>query len=203
MPGVKLNKGWTMNKLTLALASAASLALVACAEETAEPTTDDTMADATTNADATTGTIVDVAQGNPDFSTLVAAVTSANLGETLAGEGPYTVFAPTNAAFDKIDQGTRDTLMSEAGREDLSGILTYHVVQGETNAAALTEAIEGAGEGGYTLTTVNGATLTATIVDGNVVLTDAAGNTATVTATDVDASNGVIHVIDTVLMPTG
>ncbi len=191
-----------MNKMTLALASAASLALVACAEETAEPTDDVAMNDQMTNDDAAPGTLVEVAQGNADFSTLVSAVTTAGLGETLSGEGPFTIFAPTNAAFEKVDSATMDTLMSEEGREDLTGILTYHVVEGNTNAAALTEAIEGAGEGGYTLTTVNGGTLTASVVDGNVVLTDAAGNTSTVTATDVEASNGVIHVIDTVLMPS-
>ncbi|WP_454597398.1 fasciclin domain-containing protein [Qipengyuania sp. SM2507] len=196
-----------MNKFTIALASAASLAIVACAEEPADTTAmdDAAMADQMANDDAAmvgeTSNIVEVAQGNPDFSTLVAAVTSANLGETLSGPGPYTVFAPTNAAFEKIPQATRDELMSEAGREDLAGILTYHVVEGETMAAALTAAIEGAGTGGYEITTVNGATLTATLVDGNVVLTDAAGNTSTVTGTDVDASNGVIHSIDTVLMP--
>ena len=189
-----------MNKFTIALASAASLAIVACAEEPADTTAmdDAAMADQMANDDAAmvgeTANIVEVAQGNPDFSTLVAAVTSANLGETLSGPGPYTVFAPTNAAFEKIPQATRDELMSEAGREDLAGILTYHVVEGETMAAAL-------GTGGYEITTVNGATLTATLVDGNVVLTDAAGNTSTVTGTDVDASNGVIHSIDTVLMP--
>lgn len=194
-----------MNKFTIALVSAASLAIVACAEETAEPVpADDTAAmnDQMANDDAAAGTIVEVAQGNPDFSTLVSAVTSANLGETLSGAGPFTVFAPNNAAFDKVPQATRDQLMSEAGREDLTNILTYHVVEGETNAAALTSAIEGAGAEGYTLTTVNGAELTATIEGGNVVLTDAAGNRATVTSTDVDASNGVIHVIDTVLMPS-
>ena len=193
-----------MNKLTIALASAASLAIAACAEDTAEPTADDTVAmnDQMANDTAETGTIVEVAQGNPDFSTLVSAVTSANLGETLSGEGPYTVFAPTNAAFDKVPQATRDELMSDAGREDLTNILTYHVVQGETNAQALTQAIEAAGEDGYKLTTVNGAELTAMMDGGNVVLVDAAGNRATVTSTDVDASNGVIHVIDTVLMPS-
>tara|TARA_B100001179_G_scaffold130322_1_gene93476 strand:- start:1075 stop:1656 length:582 start_codon:yes stop_codon:yes gene_type:complete len=193
-----------MNKLTIALASAASLAIAACAEDTAEPTADDTVAmnDQMANDTAETGTIVEVAQGNPDFSTLVSAVTSANFGETLSGEGPYTVFAPTNAAFDKVPQSTRDELMSDAGREDLTNILTYHVVQGETNAQALTQAIEAAGEDGYKLTTVNGAELTAMMDGGNVVLVDAAGNRATVTSTDVDASNGVIHVIDTVLMPS-
>lgn len=193
-----------MNKLTIVLASAASLAIAACAEETAEPTTEDTAAmnDQMANETAEAGTIVEVAQDNPDFSTLVSAVTTAELGETLSGEGPYTVFAPTNAAFEAVDQATLEQLMSEEGREDLTNILTYHVVEGETMAQALTEAIEGAGEEGYALTTVNGATLTATLEGGNVVLTDAAGNTATVTSTDVDASNGVIHVIDTVLMPS-
>ncbi|MXO49328.1 fasciclin domain-containing protein [Erythrobacter vulgaris] len=193
-----------MNKLSIVLASAASLAIAACAEETAEPTTEDTAAmnDQMANETAEAGTIVEVAQDNPDFSTLVSAVTTAELGETLSGEGPYTVFAPTNAAFEAVDQARLEQLMSEEGREDLTNILTYHVVEGETMAQALTEAIEGAGEEGYELTTVNGATLTATMEGGNVVLTDAAGNTATVTATDVDASNGVIHVIDTVLMPS-
>ncbi|MBX7482791.1 fasciclin domain-containing protein [Qipengyuania qiaonensis] len=195
-----------MNKITIALASAASLAIAACAEEPADTTAvdeDAAMADQMANDTATeAGTIVEVAQGNPDFSTLVAAVTAADLGETLSGPGPYTVFAPNNAAFDKIPQATRDELMSEAGKADLAGILTYHVVEGETLAAALTQAIEGAGEEGYEITTVNGGTLTATMEGGNVVLTDAAGNKATVTATDIEASNGAIHVIDTVLMPS-
>lgn len=195
-----------MNKFTIALASAASLAIVACAEEPADTAAMDeaALADQTVNDDAMTGetrNIVEVAQNNPDFSTLVSAVTTAELGETLSGDGPYTVFAPTNAAFEKIPQATRDELMSEAGREDLTGILTYHVVEGETTAAALAAAIGAAGADGYELTTVNGATLTATMDGDNVVLTDAAGNTATVTATDVDASNGVVHAIDTVLMP--
>lgn len=193
-----------MKKLSLTLAAASALALAACAESADETETDMAAEDtamATDDAAMTEGTIVEVAQGNDDFSTLVSAVTSAELAETLSGPGPYTVFAPTNAAFEKVPQAARDELMSEAGKEDLAGILTYHVVQGETNAAALMTAIEEAGDAGYTLTTVNGATLTAMVQDGNVVLTDAAGNTATVTATDVEASNGVIHVIDTVLMP--
>ena len=194
-----------MKKLNFALASAASLALIACGEpatdtaDTADTAMmDDTMADAPATDG---GTIVDVAQGNPDFSTLVSAMTAADLGGTLSGTGPFTVFAPTNAAFEMVPQATRDTLMSPAGKADLTGILTYHVVQGETNAAALADAIEAAGTAGHKLTTVTGGTLTATMEGGNVVLTDAAGNKATVTATDVDASNGVIHVIDTVLMP--
>lgn len=192
-----------MNKIAITLASAASLAIAACSQEPATDTvTDDTaMADQMANDTAAEGTIVDVATANPDFSTLVSAIQSAQLGNTLSGTGPYTVFAPTNAAFEKVPQATRDELMSPAGREDLSNILTYHVVEGETNAAALQQAIEGAGDAGYTITTVNGATLTAMMDGGNVVLRDAAGNTAIVTQTDVDASNGVIHAIDTVLMP--
>ena len=192
-----------MKKLTIALASAASLAIAACAQEPAEDTAtaDAAMADQEVNDTATTGTIVDVAGGNADFSTLVQAVTAAGLGETLSGEGPYTVFAPNNAAFDKLPDGTLETLTSEEGKEDLTNILTYHVVEGRTDAATLTAAIEGAGEDGYTINTVGGGTLTARLVNGNVVLTDAAGGTSTVTATDVEASNGLIHAIDTVLMP--
>ena len=193
-----------MKKFTIALtATAAAMALAACSQEADDTTpaaTETAMADAGTTTDA--GTIVEVAQGNNDFSTLVSAVTAAGLGETLSGTGPYTVFAPTNAAFEKIPQATRDELMSEAGKEDLTGILTYHVVEGNTDAATLTKAIKDAGADGYTLITVNGATLTAMMDGDNVVLRDAAGNTATVTATDVAASNGVIHVIDTVLMPS-
>ncbi|WP_226700060.1 fasciclin domain-containing protein [Qipengyuania gaetbuli] len=191
-----------MNKLTIALASAASLAIAACSdpvEETA-PAEDTAMADQMANDTAAAGTIVEVAQGNPDFSTLVSAVTAANLGETLSGDGPYTVFAPTNDAFGKIPEATLTELTTN-DTETLGSILTYHVVQGNVDAATLTKAIEDAGEAGYTITTVNGGTLTAKVVDGNVVLTDAAGGTSTVTATDVAASNGVIHVIDTVLMP--
>ncbi|WP_394729641.1 fasciclin domain-containing protein [Altererythrobacter sp. GH1-8] len=190
-----------MKKLTLALASAASLAVAACAEtETQDTMADEASADMTTNADTAAGTIVEVAQGNDDFSTLVAAVTAAELGETLSGEGPFTVFAPSNAAFEKLPEGTVKTLTTE-DTETLGTILKYHVVAGNVDAATLTQAITDAGDEGYTVETVGGGTLTAAVVDGKVVLTDATGGTATVTATDVAASNGVIHVIDTVLMP--
>lgn len=198
-----------MTKFTLALAAAAgALALGACSqapEETAAPDPaieDSAMAETAAPADgAAGGTIVAVAQGNPQLSTLVSAVTAADLGSTLSGPGPYTVFAPTNAAFEKVPQAARDQLMSPAGKTDLTGILTYHVVEGRTDAATLTRAIEGAGEAGYGITTVNGAKLTAKAEGGKVTLTDAAGNVATVTQTDVAASNGVVHVIDSVLMP--
>ena len=190
-----------MRKITIALASAASLALAACAQDVDTTENDDAaMADQTANADATTGTIVQVAQGDPEFSTLVSAVTAANLGETLSGPGPFTVFAPTNAAFEKLPAGTLENLTTN-DTDMLGTILKYHVVQGATDAATLKNAITEAGDSGYTIDTVGGGTLNAKIVDGNVVLTDAAGGTATVTGTDIDASNGVIHSIDTVLMP--
>ena len=190
-----------MRKITIALASAASLALAACAQDVDTTENDDAaMADQTANADATTGTIVQVAQGDPEFSTLVSAVTAANLGETLSEPGPFIVFAPTNAAFEKLPAGTLENLTTN-DTEMLGTILKYHVVQGATDAATLKNAITEAGDSGYTIDTVGGGTLNAKIVDGNVVLTDAAGGTATVTGTDIDASNGVIHSIDTVLMP--
>ena len=192
-----------MKTLQMLTASAAALALVACGEPAEETTieNDTMMADEMANAEAAAqGTIVEVAQGNSDFSTLVSAVTAAELGETLSGPGPYTVFAPTNDAFDALPEGTVETLTTE-DTDQLGNILTYHVVPSEVMAADLTAAIESAGEGGYTIETVNGGTLTAMLEGGNVMLTDAQGNTATVTQTDIDASNGVIHVIDTVLMP--
>jgi uncharacterized surface protein with fasciclin (FAS1) repeats len=189
----------SMKLIPLTLPSVAALALIACASETPA---EDTAADETAmTADATaTGNIVEVAQGNDTFSTLVAAVTAAELGETLSGPGPFTVFAPTNDAFAKLPAGTVEKLTTE-DTETLKSILTYHVVEGSVDAATLSTAITEAGEAGYTVTTVGGGTLTATIADGGVVLTDAAGNMARVTAADVAASNGLIHVIDTVLMP--
>ncbi len=188
-----------MKIIKLVSASAIALSLVACASEAPEATT---AADETAVAEEATsaGTIVEVAQGDETFSTLVAAVTAADLGTTLGGTGPFTVFAPTNAAFDKLPDGTVEKLTTE-DTETLGNILKYHVVEGRVDAATLTSAIEGAGEAGYKITTVGGTELTAMVVDGGVVLTDGAGNTSKVTATDVEASNGLIHVIDTVLMP--
>ncbi|MFN3814881.1 fasciclin domain-containing protein [Brevundimonas sp.] len=145
-------------------------------------------------------TIVDVAVGSPDHTTLVTAVQAAGLGETLSGEGPFTVFAPTNDAFAKLPAGTVESLVQPANRDVLTAVLTYHVVAGELKAADVLAAIE-AGGGSATLTTVQGAELTASLQGESVILTDAAGGTATVTATDLDASNGVVHVIDTVIMP--
>ncbi|HET8617401.1 MAG TPA: fasciclin domain-containing protein [Acidimicrobiales bacterium] len=139
--------------------------------------------------------VVDTAVEAGDFGTLVTAVQAAGLEETLRGEGPYTVFAPTDAAFGALPAGTVDTLLADP-QGDLSNILTYHVVPGEVLAEDV------AGLDGQPVTTVNGATFTVEVGDdGSVSLTDAAGNQVAVTQTDVEASNGVIHVVDAVLMP--
>jgi uncharacterized surface protein with fasciclin (FAS1) repeats len=191
--------------LTLSVASAALLGLAACNSggETEAPAADAAATDtaATEAPAAATGTVVTVAQGNPDFTTLVSAVQAAELVETLNGPGPFTVFAPTNAAFEKIPAATRESLMAPAGKQDLTGILTYHVVPGNVSAAALAEQIT-AGGGQAQLSTVQGGTLTARAnADGSITLTDAAGNTSRVVQADVAATNGVIHAIDTVVMP--
>lgn len=145
--------------------------------------------------------IVDVAAGSSDHSTLVAAVKAAGLVSTLKGSGPFTVFAPTNAAFEKLPAGTVDELLKPENKARLSSILTYHVVAGNLNAKQVIAAIKKGG-GKAVLTTVAGGTLSASIEDGKVVLTDGNGGKSTVTATDLKSSNGVIHVIDTVVMPS-
>lgn len=148
----------------------------------------------------TAKTIVEIAIGNENFSTLVAAVKSANLVETLGSEGPFTVFAPTNDAFAKLPDGTIPTLLKPENNDMLTSILTYHVVAGEFKAADVVKAIK-ANDGKFKIKTVQGNTLVAKIKDGNVVLKDSKGNYSKVIMTDVDASNGVIHAIDTVVMP--
>jgi len=145
--------------------------------------------------------IVDNAVNSKDHTTLVAAVKAAGLVETLKGAGPFTVFAPTNAAFDKLPAGTVDNLVKPASKAQLTKILTYHVVLGKHSAAEIMEAIE-EGDGKATFKTVEGSTLTATQSGSNVVITDEKGGKSTVTIADVNQSNGVIHVIDTVLMPS-
>lgn len=145
-------------------------------------------------------TIVGVASDNEDFSTLVTAVEAADLVETLNSEGPFTVFAPTNDAFNKLPEGTLSSLLEADNKAKLSGILTYHVVSGEFKAADVISAIED-NDGSFTITTVQGEDLIATLDGEDVILTDANGDKVTVVITDVDASNGVIHAIDAVLMP--
>lgn len=141
----------------------------------------------------TESNIVEIAAGDTQFSTLVAAVKAAGLAETLSGTGPFTVFAPTNAAFDKLPAGTVDSLLKPESLDTLKSILTYHVVP----AAAMSSDLKD----GQELTTVQGAILTVGIKDGVVTLTDAKGGVSTVTKADIKASNGYIHVIDTVVMP--
>jgi uncharacterized surface protein with fasciclin (FAS1) repeats len=194
-PGVarrgRRRKQMMRRKWILIAAAVASLSLVAAAcggdEETAAPAGETAGA-----ADTMDQTITDVVAGNEDFSTLLAAVGAADLGETLAGEGPYTVFAPTDDAFAALPEGTLDTLLDPENKDQLAGILTYHVLPGKVVAADVTS-----GE----VTTVNGATFTISVEDGGVYITDGAGNTAQVTTTDIVTSNGVIHVIDSVLLP--
>ena len=144
--------------------------------------------------------IIDNAVNSADHTTLVAAVKAAGLVDTLKGKGPFTVFAPTNAAFDKLPAGTVDTLLKPENKQMLTQILTYHVVAGKVDSAALAKMIK-AGNGKATLKTVEGGTLTAMMDGKNVVLKDAKGGTSTVTIADVYQSNGVIHVVDSVLMP--
>lgn len=145
-------------------------------------------------------TIVGVAASNENFSTLVAAVKAADLVETLNSEGPFTVFAPTNEAFSKLPAGTVESLLKAENKATLSSILTYHVVAGKFMAGDVVKAINDNG-GKFVITTVNGEKLTAHIMDGKVMLQDAKGNSSTIILTDVDASNGVIHAIDSVVMP--
>jgi uncharacterized surface protein with fasciclin (FAS1) repeats len=134
------------------------------------------------------GTIVEVAAGNPDFETLVAAVKAAGLAETLSGDGPFTVFAPTDDAFAKLPAGTLEDLLKPENKDKLVAILTYHVVAGKVTAADVVKL--------DTATTVNGQSADITVAGGKVKV-----DAANVTATDIKASNGVIHVIDAVILP--
>lgn len=141
-------------------------------------------------------TVVDVATSSEDFSTLVAAVVEADLAGVLSGEGPFTVFAPTNAAFAAALEALGITAEELLASPDLAGILTYHVVAGKLMAGDVLAAVE-AGGGTATVETVNGASISVQVVDGNVVI----DGVATVTVTDLEAGNGVVHVIDAVILP--
>lgn len=144
--------------------------------------------------------IIDNAVNSKDHTTLVAAVKAAGLVDTLKGAGPFTVFAPTNAAFNKLPSGTVDTLLKPENKDQLKKILTYHVLAGKFDAATIAKQID-ANNGKASFKTVSGGTLTASKSGTNVVLTDEKGGTARVTIADVNQSNGMIHVIDSVLMP--
>lgn len=180
----------TFSSLMLAMAISVS-GFVACGD--AETTSTDAAAE-TSNVDTTTMVapaakdVVDIAIGSPDHTTLVQAVTAAGLVETLKGAGPFTVFAPTNAAFNALPAGTVDGLLKPESKDALTKILTYHVVSGSVKAADLKD--------GQKVKTLQGEELTVSIKDGKVMI-----NGANVTAADLEGSNGVVHVIDAVLMP--
>lgn len=154
----------------------------------------------TASAGGAKGNLVAAAMQSQDHKTLVAAMKAAGLVGTLASNGPFTVFAPTDAAFAKLPAGTVDTLLKPANRDQLRAVLTYHVVPGKVSSAELVEAIRKSG-GQATLKTVQGGSLTASLSGGSVAITDAAGGTAMVTKADLMQSNGVIHVTDAVSLP--
>ncbi len=145
-------------------------------------------------------TIVENASAAPNLTTLVAAVKAAGLVETLMSKGPFTVFAPTNTAFDKLPDGTVGTLIKPENKGTLTTVLTYHVVAGKLTSADIVKAIK-AGGGSATLTTVAGATLSARMSGNSIVITDGKGGQSAVTTANVIQSNGVVHVIDSVLLP--
>lgn len=145
-------------------------------------------------------TIVGVASGNENFSTLVAAVQAADLVGTLSSEGPFTVFAPTNDSFSKLPEGTVENLLKPENKAALINLLTYHVVAGKFPAASVIDAIN-TNDGSFVVETVQGDKLTLSLDGENVKLIDAQGNASTVIMADVEASNGVIHAIDAVVMP--
>ncbi|MEN8816093.1 MAG: fasciclin domain-containing protein [Nonlabens sp.] len=144
--------------------------------------------------------IIENAVNSKDHTTLVAAVKAAGLVDVLSGEGPFTVFAPTNAAFEKLPSGTVGTLLKPENKEALQGVLTYHVIAGKFNAGDVIALIK-KNDGKATVKTVAGSDITLSLKNGKVMITDVNGGMSTVTIADVNQSNGVIHVIDTVLLP--
>jgi uncharacterized surface protein with fasciclin (FAS1) repeats len=181
---INLNWRYPMNRyfLKFILAAGVALGLAACGGS-----------DDPAPLAAPTKNIVQLAAGTPDLSTLVTAVTTAGLTTTLSGTTSYTVFAPTNAAFAKIPAATLSALLGATPPTTLTSILTYHVVPGKVLKAGISL--------GTPITTANGATLTINQVGNNFIITDVKGGTSTITATDILATNGVVHLIDTVIMP--
>ena len=151
-------------------------------------------------ANAQTADVVDVAMGSKNHTTLVAALKAADLVSTLKGKGPFTIFAPSNSAFNKLPKGTVKNLLKPESKVALVKLLTYHVVAGNLKASDVLAAIK-VGKGKAVVKTIQGENLIASLENGKVILTDSKGGKATVTTTDLEASNGVVHVIDSVLMP--
>jgi len=190
-------------KKTLLLIAGISLVFASCNEAPKEKEGTDMAAEAQTEMEAPEvqqPTIVGVAAGNENFSTLVTAVKAAGLVETLSSTGPFTVFAPTNDAFGKLPEGTVGTLVKPENKAMLTDILTYHVVAGKVMAADVIKAIND-NNGTFTTNTVKGEPVSFMLKDGKVMIKDAKGGMSTIIMTDVAASNGVIHAIDTVIMP--
>jgi uncharacterized surface protein with fasciclin (FAS1) repeats len=177
----------------LALGAAACGDDDGAAPEEPSTATAESPAESGTSAPESPATVVDVAASNDDFSTLVTAVDSAGLAETLSGDGPFTVFAPVNDAFAALPPGTLDSLLLPENQDQLAAVLTYHVVPQEAMSDDLSD--------GMTVTTVQGQPLTVGVTDAGVTLTDATGNTVSVVQADIEAGNGVVHIIDGVLIP--
>jgi uncharacterized surface protein with fasciclin (FAS1) repeats len=193
----------------LAALFAVSLVAAACSDDDSDDSSDTSAEESTETSVAeessdgteapmdeagSSGSIAEIAAGNEDFSTLVTALDAAGLVETLSADGEYTVFAPTNAAFEALPAGTLDTLLADPEGQ-LTDVLTYHVYGGTARAETVTQL------DGQEITMLNGGTVTVGVTDAGVTLTDAQGNTVNVVETDIVASNGVIHVIDAVLLP--
>ncbi len=177
--------------MKLPISLAAALALTAAAPA---------YADHHAGSEHAGSTIVETASASPQHETLVAAVKAAGLVDTLGSDGPFTVFAPTDAAFDKLPAGTVAELLKPENQGKLRSVLTYHVVPGDVSASELIGMIQSNG-GSAQLKTVQGGMLTASLSGDNVILTDASGGTATVVQADIDSSNGMIHATDAVSMP--
>lgn len=182
--------------LVLCALAAVGLSLTACNREPEKAE-----APAAAPVPSSGETVLATASSDPDFTTLVSAIQTAEIASALDGAGPYTIFAPTNAAFEKVPADRRDYLTTPAGREDLRRLLTYHVVPGRLDSADLVQRIQ-AGGGELALTTMQGGVLTARVnAGGSIELTDAAGGLSRVIEADMAGSNGVIHAVDTVAAP--
>jgi uncharacterized surface protein with fasciclin (FAS1) repeats len=178
-----------LSVLSLGILVMATGLLYSCGNAPKETTEEEVMTEEVVEVPAEEPkTVVDIAVGSPDHTTLVAAVSAAGLVETLSGDGPFTIFAPTNDAFAALPEGTVESLLLPENKDQLTGILTYHVVSGNVLAADLSD--------GQVVPTLNGQSLTVSISEGNVMI-----NGAKVTAADLSGSNGVIHVVDGVLLP--
>jgi uncharacterized surface protein with fasciclin (FAS1) repeats len=201
-------RAWKLSALT----GLSALALAGCNNSNDEATAtsavessvvqDETVAADGTVAESADGNqnIVALAQDNPRTSTLVSVITQSGLAETLSGPGPFTVFAPNNEAFEKLDQKTRDELMKPENKARLQGILKYHVVEGNLKSPDLANQIASS-NGAVNLKTLNGGNLRLSMVGDKITLTDAKGTRSTVTIPDLVASNGTMHAVDTIVMP--